>query len=102
LLAAGVALSAGVVATILFFQATGMVRDNPAALGATEAMQAAELLITTLLGVGFLNDAWPDGVALWGAAVVMLGIGGFAWVVARPGAEAVPADPRVLRTDRGA
>lgn len=102
LLAAGVALSAGVVATILFFQATGMVRDNPAALGATEAMQAAELLITTLLGVGFLHEAWPDGLALWGAALVMLGIGGFAWVVARPGAEGAPADPRVLRTDRGA
>jgi drug/metabolite transporter (DMT)-like permease len=101
-LSGGVALSAGVVATILFFQATGMVRDNPSALGATEAMQAAELLITTLLGVGFLHEAWPDGVALWGAGLVMLGIGGFAWVVARPGAEVVPADPRVLRTDRGA
>ena len=50
-LAAGVALSAGVIATILFFQATGMVRDNPVALGAAEAMQAAELLFATLLGV---------------------------------------------------
>src|SRR5690606_7657219 len=38
-LAAGVALSAGVIATILFFQATGMVRDQPLALGAVEAMQ---------------------------------------------------------------
>jgi drug/metabolite transporter (DMT)-like permease len=102
LLAGGVALSAGVVATILFFQATGMVRDNPAALGATEAMQAAELLITTLLGVAFLHEAWPRGLALWGGALVVLGIGGFAWVVARPGAGAVAADPRVLRTDRGA
>jgi drug/metabolite transporter (DMT)-like permease len=102
LLAGGVALSAGVVATILFFQATGMVRDNPAALGAAEAMQAAELLITTLLGVAFLQEAWPQGMALWGAALVMLGIAGFAWVVARPGAGAMPADPRVLRTDRGA
>ena len=102
LLAGGVALSAGVVATILFFQATGMVRDNPAALGAAEAMQAAELLITTLLGVAFLHEAWPRGLALWGAALVILGIAGFAWVVARPGAGAVAADPRVLRTDRGA
>ena len=102
LLAGGVALSAGVVATILFFQATGMVRDNPAALGATEAMQAAELLITTLLGVAFLHEAWPAGISLLGAALVMSGIAGFAWVVARPGAGAAPADPRVLRTDRGA
>ncbi len=102
LLAGGVALSAGVVATILFFQATGMVRDNPAALGAAEAMQAAELLITTVLGVAFLHEAWPTGLALWGAVVVMAGIAGFAWVVARPGKDVVPPDPRVLRTDRGA
>jgi drug/metabolite transporter (DMT)-like permease len=102
LLAGGVALSAGVVATILFFQATGMVRDNPAALGATEAMQAAELLITTVLGVALLHEAWPQGLALWGAALVILGIAGFAWVVARPGRDVVAPDPRVLRTDRGA
>jgi drug/metabolite transporter (DMT)-like permease len=101
LLAGGVALSAGVVATILFFQATGMVRDNPVALGATEAMQAAELLITMLLGVAFLHEAWPRGIALWGAALVVLGIVVFAWVVARPPAGAVP-DTRALSTDRGA
>ena len=83
-LAAGVALSAGVIATILFFQATGMVRDNPVALGAAEAMQAAELLFATLLGVGFLDEAWPHGIALWGAALVVSGIVAFAWVVARP------------------
>lgn len=101
LLAGGVALSAGVIATILFFQATGMVRDNPVALGATEAMQAAELLITTVLGVWFLHEAWPRGIALWGALLVVLGIVAFAWVVARP-QPGRPADARVLRTDRGA
>src|SRR5690606_34429374 len=36
-LAAGVALSAGAIATILFFQATGLVRDQPPALAAAEA-----------------------------------------------------------------
>ncbi|HVI59457.1 MAG TPA: multidrug resistance efflux transporter family protein [Luteimonas sp.] len=97
-LAAGVALSAGVIATILFFQATGMVRDNPAALGAAEAMQAAELLITTVIGVSFLHEAWPRGTALWGAALVVLGIVAFAAMVARGNAPR----PRVLRTDRGA
>lgn len=97
-LAGGVALSAGVVATILFFQATGMVRDNPAALGAAEAMQAAELLITTVIGVAFLHEAWPRGIALWGGALVVLGIVAFAAMVARGNAP----KPRVLRTDRGA
>jgi drug/metabolite transporter (DMT)-like permease len=101
LLAGGVALSAGVVATILFFQATGMVRDNPVALGATEAMQAAELLITTVLGVWFLHEAWPTGIALWGALLVVLGIFAFAWVVARP-RPGITVPARTLRTDRGA
>jgi drug/metabolite transporter (DMT)-like permease len=98
-LAAGVALSAGVIATILFFQATGMVRDNPAALGAAEAMQAAELLFATALGVAFLHEDWPRGPALWGALLVCAGIAGFALLVARP--QAV-AEQRALPTDRGA
>lgn len=100
-LAAGVALSAGVIATILFFQATGMVRDNPAALGAAEAMQAAELLFATVLGVAFLHEAWPRGVAAWGAVLVVLGIVAFALLVARRSAGSLPRT-RALRTDRGA
>jgi len=106
LLAGGVALDAGVIATILFFQATGMVRDNPAALGATEAMQGAEPLITTVLGVTFLHEAWPSGLSAGGAVLVMAGIAGFAWMVARGGsakqADAAIGDARTLRTDRGA
>jgi drug/metabolite transporter (DMT)-like permease len=100
-LAAGVALSAGVIATILFFQATGMVRDNPVALGAAEAMQAAELLFATLLGVWWLHEAWPHGIALWGAALVVLGIAAFSWVVAR-GSRSDVVDAQALRGDRGA
>jgi len=99
-LAGGVALSAGVIATILFFQATGMVRDQPAALGAAEAMQAAELLFATALGVAFLGEARPHGIALIGALLVVAGIGAFAWLVARTPAPARLA--RVLRSERGA
>lgn len=100
-LAGGVALSAGVIATILFFQATGMVRDNPAALGAAEAMQAAELLFATVFGVAFLHEAWPQGSAVWGALLVVLGIVAFALLVARRSAGSLPRT-RALRTDRGA
>ncbi len=100
-LAAGVALLAGVVATILFFQATGMVRDNPTALGATEAMQAAELLFATLIGVWWLKEAWPRGMALVGAGLVMLGIVAFAWIVARQPAGDTQKR-RELRSDRSA
>jgi drug/metabolite transporter (DMT)-like permease len=98
-LAGGVALGAGVIATILFFQATGMVRDLPAALGAAEAMQAAELLFASVLGALFLHEAWPRGIALWGAVLVVAGIAGFALLVARP---AVAIQASVLSTERGA
>jgi drug/metabolite transporter (DMT)-like permease len=100
-LAAGVALSAGVIATILFFQATGMVQHNPVALGAAEAMQAAELLFATGLGVGMLREPWPQGVALWGALLVIAGIIAFAWVVAHP-ATSSSAQAQILCADRGA
>lgn len=99
-LAAGVALSAGVIATILFFQATGMVRDQPLALGAVEAMQGAEVVFAVLLGVLLLGEPWPGGTALSGAVLVLAGIIAFAWVVARPAAGGDEA--RALRTDKGA
>lgn len=99
-LAFGVALSAGVIATILFFQATGMVRDNGTALGAVEAMQAAEVLIAALLGALFLGEPWPRGKALLGALVVVAGIALFAWVVARDAARD-RREVRALRSDRG-
>lgn len=99
-LTAGVALSAGVIATILFFQATGMVRDNPTALGAAEAMQAAEILFATVFGVLLLGEAWPRGIALAGSLLVMAGIVAFAWVVARDTA-GDQREVQALRTDRG-
>lgn len=96
----GVALSAGVVATILFFQATGMVRDNPTALGAAEAMQAAEVLFSVALGALFLGEAWPHGIALAGAMLVVAGIGLFAWVVAHD-ARRGTREAEAMRGDRG-
>ena len=100
-LAAGVALSAGVIATVLFFHATGMVRRDPTALAAVEAMQAAEILFATLMGALWLGEAWPQGRALWGAAIVIVGIVAISVVAARNAA----GDRRAiaqLRSDRGA
>jgi len=100
LLAAGVALSSGTIATVLFFRATDMVRSEPTALAAVEAMQAAELLFATLLGVLFLGEAWPQGYAAFGALAIVIGIGLFSWISGRDSAgndEAVSA----LRSDRG-
>src|SRR3546814_19930018 len=99
--AATVGPAAGVIATILYFQAPGMVRENPVALGAAEAMQGAELLFATAIGVAFLHEAWPRGIAVWGAVLVVLGIVAFAILVGRRSAGSLPRT-RALRTDRGA
>ncbi|GAB3345952.1 multidrug resistance efflux transporter family protein [Lysobacter tyrosinilyticus] len=100
-LAAGVALGAGVIATVLFFQATGMVRNDPTGLAAAEAMQAAEILFATLIGVLWLGEAWPHGRALWGAVIVIAGIVAFSLVAARAAAGDKHATQE-LRSDRGA
>jgi len=99
-LAAGVALSAGVIATVLFFQATGMVRNDPTALAAAEAMQAAEILFATVIGALWLGEAWPQGRALLGACVVMFGIVAFSVVAARAAA-GNERRVKALRSDRG-
>ncbi len=100
-LAAGVALFAGTIATILFFHATAMVQDDASALGAVEAMQAAEILFSTLLGVALLGEAAPRGIALGGALIVALGIAGLGVLVGRRSAGDGRAT-KTLRTDRGA
>ncbi|HJT97754.1 MAG TPA: multidrug resistance efflux transporter family protein [Rhodanobacteraceae bacterium] len=100
-LAGGVALFAGTIATILFFHATAMVQDDASALGAVEAMQAAEILFSTLLGVVLLGEEAPRGTAALGAIVVALGIVGLGLLVGRASAGDGRAT-RALRTDRGA
>lgn len=82
-LAAGVALGAGVIATVLFFQATGRVRNDPTALAAAEAMQAAEILFATAIGALWLGEAWPRGMAAVGAGVVIAAIVAFSLLAAR-------------------
>lgn len=85
LLAGGVALSSGVIATVLFFHATEMVGRQPTALAGVEAMQAAELLFATVIGVIFLHEAVPGPTAALGAVAIIVGIALFAWVSGREG-----------------
>ena len=101
LLAGGVALSSGTIATVMFFRATDMVRSEPTALAAVEAMQAAELLFATLLGGLLLGEAWPHGYAACGAVLIVAGIALFGWISGR-GAAGHDEELRTLRTDRGA
>ncbi|SKB76995.1 multidrug resistance efflux transporter family protein [Luteibacter sp. 22Crub2.1] len=97
-LAGGVALSSGVIATVLFFHATEMVGRQPTALAGVEAMQAAELLFATVIGVIFLHEAVPGPMAAIGAVAIIVGIALFAWVSGREGHVA----PDEVAADRGA
>src|SRR3546814_17821738 len=76
-----------------------MVRDNPVALGAAEAMQCAELLFATALGVAFLHEAWPRGIAVWGAVLVVMGIVAYSILDVRRRAGHLPRT-RALTTTR--
>lgn len=101
LLAGGVALFTGTIATTLFFEATARVQDDAAALGAVEAMQSAELLYSAALGAAFLGEAAPRGWAAVGAALVVAGIAGLGLLVGRDAAGDTRA-AHALETDRGA
>jgi drug/metabolite transporter (DMT)-like permease len=100
-LAGGVALSSGVIATVMFFRATDMVGRQPTALAAVEAMQAAELLFATLIGMVVLHEAAPRGVAAFGAVAIVIGIALFGWISGRDSAGHAGAAIE-LGGDRGA
>lgn len=69
-----VALSSGVVATILFFQATSMVAAKMADLAKVEATQAMEVVFSVLLSCLFLGHTFPAGWQLIGLSVMIIGI----------------------------
>lgn len=70
----GVALFSGVIATILFFKATDMVKHNPKQLAVVEATQCGEVIFTLIGGVLLLGDAAPDLIGAAGIALVLVGM----------------------------
>ncbi|MFI7102173.1 multidrug resistance efflux transporter family protein [Streptomyces sp. NPDC050161] len=69
-----VALVSGVVATTLFFRATDLVRHEPAALGAVEATQAAEVPFTLLGEALVVGIAAPALTGWLGLALIVVGL----------------------------
>ena len=80
---AGVALTSGIIATVLFFQATDMMKHHPVGLAAAEAMQALEIVFATLLGYLFFGEALPKLWAWIGMLIVMIGVVVFIAVATR-------------------
>ena len=69
-----VALFSGVVATLLFFRATDLVRGDPVQLGAVEATQAGEVVFSLAGEVLLLGSGWPDPWSGGGLALVVAGM----------------------------
>lgn len=69
-----VALFAGVVATLLFFAATNLVKRFPARLAAVEATQAGELLFALAGEILFLSAPLPSLLSILGIGLVTLGM----------------------------
>ena len=70
----GVALFSGVIATVLFFHATDLVRDNQRQLAVVEATQCGEVIFTLLGGILLLNDRVPDVLGFVGIGLIVAGM----------------------------
>ncbi|MCC8126697.1 MAG: multidrug resistance efflux transporter family protein [Clostridiales bacterium] len=70
----GVALFSGVIATVLFFHATDLVKNDQRKLAAVEATQCGEVIFTLLGGILILGDPLPDVAGFVGIALIVIGI----------------------------
>lgn len=71
-----VALFSGVIATVLFFQATDLVKANQKELAVIESTQSGEVLFTLLGSILLLGDAIPNGFGIAGICLIVIGIVG--------------------------
>ncbi|WP_227936279.1 DMT family transporter [Alkalihalobacillus deserti] len=69
-----VAICSGVIATILFFFATNLVRHSPEQLAAVEATISIQIIFVILGEVFLLSTPWPDSIALTGIFIIIFGI----------------------------
>ena len=70
----GVAVLSGVIATLLFFRATDLVKHSQRQLAVVESTQSFEVLFTLLGGVLLLRDAPPDKFGWVGVGLIVVGM----------------------------
>ncbi|MGF7089248.1 putative membrane protein [Kroppenstedtia sanguinis] len=69
-----VALSSGVIATVLFFRATDLVRGDQRKLSAVEATQSGEVIFAALGELILFPSALPSPLASVGMGLIVVGI----------------------------
>lgn len=72
--ALAVAVFSGVAATVLFFQATNLVRMEPQRLALVESTQCGEVIFSLLGGILFLRDPLPGLFGWLGLALIVGGM----------------------------
>lgn len=70
----GVAVLSGVIATLLFFKATDLVKQSQRQLALVESTQSFEVIFTLIGGVLLLGDALPDTFGWIGVGLIVLGM----------------------------
>ena len=70
----GVALFSGVIATILFFHATDLVKGNHRQLAIVEATQCGEVIFTLIGGILVLGDTMPNALGVAGLVLIIAGM----------------------------
>lgn len=70
----GVAVLSGVIATLLFFRATDLVKHSQRQLAVVESTQSFEVLFTLLGGVLLLQDSVPDLFGWIGVGLIIAGM----------------------------
>ena len=69
-----VAVFSGIIATILFFKATDIVKDNSHNIAIIESTQAGEVVFTLLGGILIFHATVPTTLSLIGLIIVVLGM----------------------------
>ncbi len=69
-----VAIFSGVIATILFFKATDMIKNNPKQLAIIEATQSGEVIFSLLGGIIISGDPVPSMVGFIGLGFILFGM----------------------------
>ncbi len=69
-----VSIFAGIIATLLFFKATDLVKSDPKKLAVIESTQSGEVIFTLIGGTLLLGDSLPDTVGMIGILLILLGM----------------------------
>ncbi|EOW9527378.1 multidrug resistance efflux transporter family protein [Bacillus cytotoxicus] len=69
-----VAISSGLIATVLFFFATDLVKDDPQKLATVEATQSGEVFFALLGELIWLSAPFPSSLSWIGMSLVVVGI----------------------------